>query len=528
MTDKKAAKLISENLTAIYGYAYSRLFDKDKVDDLASEIVYEIIVSAHNLRDEKAFWGFAWKIAENTLRRFIRKSELASQQLELPEGNAGIYYLSAEQEYIEKETEKEEIYLLRRELSLLKKTHRDVCIAYYVENKSCSQIADELNISTEMVKYYLFKTRKLLKEGIGMTRKLGEKSYNPGKFRLGFWGDYNKYDVLFKRKLPGSIVLAAYKEPMTAENISLELGVSMPYLEEELEILETAGVLKKNGDKYQSNIIIITEAYEKEFAEKISAVSSHIYTKIADSAFDKITQLLPQIRKLDFNGNDYDDNRLLFGLLNIAFIKGYMTSVEKSPIDHPNKLPLGCWGWIYGYDNDCANHHYYGITMQTPNKSDTAWFSAENYKVISSAQIYDHYDFHNKAEAMCDAVLGNEADKDNPSLPWLIEQKFIACKDNKLSANFLVFDTITFEQLTGLLSETIVDVAECMIDISNKAEKILAKYIPASLKGQHINIAKINHRLDVAAIMLETLIKEKKLIVPNEKTPLCIWGVRKR
>ena len=121
MTDKKAAKLISENITAIYGYTYSRLFDKDKVDDLASEIVYEIIVSAHNLRDEKAFWGFAWKIAENTLRRFIRKSELASQQLELPEGNAGIYYLSAEQEYIEKETEKEEIYLLRRELSLLKK-----------------------------------------------------------------------------------------------------------------------------------------------------------------------------------------------------------------------------------------------------------------------------------------------------------------------------------------------------------------------------------------------------------------------
>ena len=78
MTDKRASELLSENLTAIYGYAFSKLYDKDKVDDLASEIVYEIIVSARNLQNEEAFWGFAWKIAENTFRRFIRKSKTAA------------------------------------------------------------------------------------------------------------------------------------------------------------------------------------------------------------------------------------------------------------------------------------------------------------------------------------------------------------------------------------------------------------------------------------------------------------------
>ena len=78
MTDKRASELLSENLTAIYGYAFSRLHDKDKVDDLASEIVCEILIPARNLQNEEAFWGFAWKIAENTFRRFIRKSELAA------------------------------------------------------------------------------------------------------------------------------------------------------------------------------------------------------------------------------------------------------------------------------------------------------------------------------------------------------------------------------------------------------------------------------------------------------------------
>ena len=342
MTDKRASELLSENLTAIYGYAFSKLYDKDKVDDLASEIVYEIIISARNLQNEDAFWGFAWKIAENTFRRFIRKSQLAAQTVELTEENIGVYDLSPEQEYIEKETASEEIYLLRRELSLLKKTHREVCVAYYVDNKSCSQIAKEQNISMEMVKYHLFKTRKLLKEGIGMTRTLGEKSYNPGTFRLDFWGDKNKYYDLFNRKLPGSIVLAAYYEAMTAEALSMELGVSMPYLEEEIEILEAAGVLKKIGDKYQTNIVIITDAYEKEFVKNTSA----IYATVAKSAFEKVTSLLPKIRELDFHGNDYDDNRLIFGLLNLAFVKGYILARNKSPLGNPNKLALGCNGWI--------------------------------------------------------------------------------------------------------------------------------------------------------------------------------------
>lgn len=522
MTDKRASDLLSENLTAIYGYAFSRLYDKDKVDDLASEIVYEIIVSARNLQNEEAFWGFAWKIAENTFRRFIRKSELAAQNVELTEENVGVYDLSPEQEYIQKETESEEIYLLRRELSLLKKTHRKVCVAYYVDNQSCSQIAKEQNISVEMVKYHLFKTRKLLKEGIGMTRTLGEKSYNPGTFRLDFWGDKNKYYDLFNRKLPGAIVLAAYYEAMTAEALSMELGVSMPYLEEEIEILEAAGVLKRTGDKYQTNIVIITDAYEKEFVKNTFA----IYTAVAKSAFEKAKSFLPQIRELDFYGNNYDDNRLLFGLLNLAFVKGYILARNKSPLGNPNSLPLGCCGWIFGYDNDYANHHFHGVTMETWNKSGTAWYSAENYRVIKQAQMYDHYDFCNTTEALCDAILGKDANKENPALPWLIENKFILCENNKLSANFIVFERNILDKVTCILSDIIEKVANCMIDISNRAEKILAEHAPSSLKEQCGDIAKIHHRLDVAAFLMEELIKENKLIVPYEKTPLCIWGVK--
>ncbi|MBQ8164634.1 MAG: sigma-70 family RNA polymerase sigma factor [Clostridia bacterium] len=523
MTETQASELISQNMTAIYGYAFARLYDKDKVEDLSSEIICEILSSVKNLKDDTAFWGFVWKIAENTFRKFIKKEEQIQQHREPDSDNLiSICETSVENEYIEREEKNTNLYLLRRELSLLSKMHREVCVAYYVDNKSCSQIAKEKNISVEMVKYHLFKTRKLLKEGISMTRVLGEKSYNPGTFRLDFWGDYNKYEDLFKRKLPGAIALSAYHIPMTAEEISVELGVSMPYLEEEIEILETAGVLTKTGHKYQTNLVIITDDFEKEFIKK----TRDIYSKVANSIFKNANQLIAKIRKLDFYGNDYDDNRLLFAILNIAMVNGYMLAQDKSPMGTPNKLTLGGSGWIFGYDNDYNNHHFYGVTIKTPNKTNTAWFSAVNYRVISECQIYDHSGFSEKAEVMCDAILGNKANIENNTSELLIENGFIGSKEDKLSAKFPVFPDKVYTDLCEIINPITEIICDCMIEISNQAETILKDHVPASVKNQCRDIAKIRFRLDVAAFLLETLISEKKLILPSSKTPLCVWGVR--
>ncbi len=83
MTQEVAARLIAENLPAIYGYAYSKLYDKSRAEDLAGEIVLAILESAEALRQEEAFWGFAWKVAENTFRTFLKRERLAAQCLSL-------------------------------------------------------------------------------------------------------------------------------------------------------------------------------------------------------------------------------------------------------------------------------------------------------------------------------------------------------------------------------------------------------------------------------------------------------------
>ncbi len=523
MTQELASELITENLTAIYGYAYGRLYDKDKVEDLASEIVCEVLASVKNLEKEEAFWGFAWRIAENTFRKFIKREELRGRtETHSEEEYMGNYMTAPEAEYLEAEEQDEQIYLLRRELSLLSKTYREVCVAYYVDNKSCSEIAAEQNISLEMVKYHLFKTRKLLKEGIGMMRKLGEKSYNPGTFRLDFWGDRCCYVDLFRRKLPGAIMLAAYYAPMSLEELSMELGVSAPYLEEELDTLEAAEVITRVGNKYQTNLVIITDAYEKEFVKNTASV----YGSVAAKVYEKAAALLPEFRGLDFAGNAFDDNRLLFAMLNIAMVNAFNKAVEKSPLGKMPKLALGGNGWIFGCDNDYVNYHFLGVTMETRNQAGTAWFSAENYSVIERCQRYSHNNFVERAEAMCAAVLNNEADRENVTLPELVEQGFITCKDGVLSANFPVFTAEVYKKVQELVAPIAELVCDCMIAISDKAEKILTDHAPVAVKSQCGDVAKIHHRLDVAAFLLEKLIEDKKLTVPTEKTPLAVWGVR--
>ena len=149
---------------------------------MTNDIICEVLKCAHRLKNDDAFYGFMWRIAENTFKKMIRKSNF--QTIEFDESFVGTYWATPEEEYLKTE----ELQLLRRELSLLSKQYRETTVAYYIYGRSCSEISADFGISTEMVKYYLFKTRKILKEGIGMSRAFGEKKLSSRNFSYGLLG----------------------------------------------------------------------------------------------------------------------------------------------------------------------------------------------------------------------------------------------------------------------------------------------------------------------------------------------------
>lgn len=520
MDQQTASKLLEENLQTIYAWSFSKLYDKSEAEDLANDIILAVLKSVSNLKNDEAFYGFMWRIAENVLHEKIRKSK--HETTELNETFCGSFWETPEDKYIEQE----QLNILRRELSLLSNLYRNVTVQYYIYGKSCAQISSSLSISKEMVKYYLFKTRKILREGIGMTREFGEKSYNPQVFKLGFWGGNSTgYWELFERKLPGNILLSAYDKPMTISELSIELGVAAVYLEDEIKILASHDIIKKVGNKYQTNIIIFNEAYQHKCLESFKP----IYKKYAEIFNNGLEKLMSTLKELDFWGNTYDDNCMKWTFANIALYHALNNSDkagQKKFGDYP-MLSNGSYGFLFGYDNDYKNHHFNGIYGCCENKEKTAWVSIENYRIIERCQYWQPVKWGKSISAMTDAVLLKTADENNEQLIRLIDEGVISSENGKISPNFPVFKESVFEKITRIL-EPVINVAEkCMEEICLAAEKILIDYVPPALTPKCGQLTQICCQMDVMALIIEAMVDSNQLTVPNKKINLCMFGVDK-
>jgi len=362
MKQSVAAQFVQENLKTIFAYALSRVEHKEDAEDLTGDIVVAILQSAEKLRDENAFYGYVWAIAANTCKTFLRRrSRMPSCELDES--------LQAEDDVAAEVERSDELKRLRRELALLSAEYRECTVAYYYDGLSCAQTAQKLGISLEMVKYYLFKTRKILKEGIAMEREFGEKSFRPAKFEFVtiFSGDYNaEYRNLFNRKLPGNILLSAYDVPMSVRELAVELGVASVYLEDELALLQKYHLIDANGGKYQTSLLIFTEAFTEEYHRTCTAR----YTQPLASILQKVKCKLPEVRRIC--GSTLSDERLLWPLLWFLMRQGHAAFEQKRPQDTNDTIYKGATGINYGVTSDLPEESpyrcdafagYYGFHM---------------------------------------------------------------------------------------------------------------------------------------------------------------------
>ncbi|MBR6654608.1 MAG: sigma-70 family RNA polymerase sigma factor [Oscillospiraceae bacterium] len=519
MEQQVAAKLLEENLHTIFSWAMSKLYDKNDAEDLAHDVICAVLSSVSRLQNDAAFFGFMWRTADNMLKAYIRRKRSTAV---FDESFRGVYWESPESELISSEDNN----LLRRELSLLSHQYREATIGHYIYGKSCSELSAELGISPETVKLYLFKTRKLLKEGIGMTREFGEKSYNPAIFRPDFWtnGSNIEYQELFKRRLPGNILLAAYDKPLTITELSLELGVATAYLEDELNILRTHDIIREVSGKYQTNIVIFTDEYEKH----ISAKFKPYYEAAAQRFSAELDDLLPELFKLDFYGNDYTHNVLKWTFANIALYLA-MCKADDMGVEKYGSYPLlsnGVHGFIFGYDNDYVNHHFNGIYGCCKAGDIPAWFSAVNYRFIENVQKWQSGPNWNKSiSALLDAALFKNADINNDEIVRYISEGYISSAGGKLSPNFPVFTKSVFKQVENLLTPCVNAITGYIEEVCSLAAITLKDYVPRVLKDKCAHLAYIHHQMDAIAFIAETMAANGQLFIPDKKANLCMFAV---
>ena len=361
MPQNMAVNFIEENLKTIFAYALSRVSNKEDAEDLTNDIVVAILQSADKLKSPEAFYGYVWGIAANTYRKFLTKKNRRQKEVyyegmqsaEHEEKGISVDNLAAEGDFAEELAEehelKENVVKLHREIALLSKEHRECTVAYYFEELSCAEVAKKLDISLEMVKYYLFKTRKILKEGISMEREFGEKSFKPEPFEFVtiFAENFNReYHNMFKRKLPGQILLSAYYTPMSVRELAIELGVASVYLEDELALLEKYHLIEKNSHgKYQTNLVIYTDDYTKEFQREARKFAVPAMKDVLSALKEK----LPEIRNINKCCTVLSEERLLWGLLWPVILFGNRHFSEKYPkLAKKEEIYQGATGTNYG------------------------------------------------------------------------------------------------------------------------------------------------------------------------------------
>lgn len=517
MEQEKAYMLIENNLNKIFAYSLSKLQNADKAEELTSDVIYQILKSLPNLKDDDAFYGFMWRIADNTFKKYLRKKNVFDTELDdsIMYGN----YISIEEEIIESE----DLNTLRRELSLLSKEYRKVCVDYYINSKSCQQIANEMNLSVEMVKYYLFKTRKILKEGINMERKFGERSYNPSVFKIDYWGNETGeiYRKMFSRKLPANIIVSAYNNPLSLTELSVELGVSTVYLEDEIDILLRHGMLKKVGNKYQADIFIFTDAFENEMVNAIKPFCK----KISEDLCDKLDSLISKIKKVGFEKIiDFNDEYLKWTAMTIfAFSAIVKCECETNEIFGGYELlSNGSYGMVYAHDTE-ENKFFDGMYGWCNNQENTASFTAYNFKFLREYQQFEVSDFYKTVETLCDVIL--KKDIENEILFDLIENKIVTSKDGNLNANFPIFSRNDFEKIQQIIENDCEEFYKALSECYKLSFEIFKKHKPNGLGNRFDKISYVYGSLDAVSLIFESLLNDKVVKLIPENRNVCMFGV---
>ncbi len=330
--------IITENLDSLYRYACHQTGDTWLAEDLTQETVLRAYTGYHTLQDKNAAVPWLWGILRNLLRQNWRKSrEIPTEQDELVRicDGSGVSWESPE----ELTLRQWDIVRLRQAVAYLAGIYRQVCVAYYLEEKDISTIAEEFGIPVSSVKWRLHRSRIQLKEEI-CHMEFMEKSYRkavPLLLNMGgvqHWdptcGNYDGADAALGGLLAQNICQTAYEKPLTVTEIASSLGVAADYVEDTLDTLCKTQCILTKGNMYQTAFPI----WSAEQNRLVFDGNFQAAEKYACDIVDLLYRLENDIRNVGFYGCDKDFDRLTLMLI------GWLTKETEGNLFDIDNLPF--------------------------------------------------------------------------------------------------------------------------------------------------------------------------------------------
>ena len=265
MQDRYVADFAENYMEKLFYFCLKKTGDSTDAQDLTQDIALNVITALNKGTVPPNFPAWVWQIARN---RYSVWADEKHRRVEAMTGvDIGDYEIEDESASVTEATIREEqMSFLRRELAFIRGDYRNVIVAYYLENRSVHEIASTLGLSVSAVHQRLHRARNLLKEGMDMAREFGIRSYKPEEINFvknGSDGKKGQPWSIVGHLLYKNIFLQAYENPQTAEQLALELGIALPYMVDELEFLVREQLMRKEGDKYQTDFRITSREEQR-------------------------------------------------------------------------------------------------------------------------------------------------------------------------------------------------------------------------------------------------------------------------
>ena len=344
LRDRLINEFAENYMEKLFYFCLKKTGNNIEAEDLTQDISLQIITALNKNMIPTSFSAWVWQIARN--RYSVWAKEKHNRNESVTGSDISDYEIEDECENILDEMiHTEQMALLRRELAFIKSDYRNIVVAYYIENKSVRDIASTLSISISAVQQRLHRARIILKEGMNMAREFGKLSYNPENISFinnGLHGANHEPWNYISRSLCKNILLAAYRNPATAEELAMEVGVALPYMEEELSALVDATLMKKSGNKYETNFFIVSaDAQEKIYAH-LRGIAPELTKAVFDTMEYNIEWSNENAPEWHEGYQSYEDMK--WALLMIEADNVYFDTLKpfnKNAKDVPN---IGPWG----------------------------------------------------------------------------------------------------------------------------------------------------------------------------------------
>lgn len=364
----------------IYGWSIKRTGNHYEAEDLSQQIMLEALSSIEKLRDEKAFYGWLWTLANNVYKRWSYSNHRYSYyNLNITEINA-ITNDEIASGLINDENKAE----IKKEISKLSSSWREIIVLYYFEEKSIVEISKKTGLSEGTVKWRLHEAREKIKREIV---NMNENTYidiKPIKLNVITMGKAldKKPDMMHplpplphsyvQNAIAQNIAAAAYEKPLTIEEISKCTGIPAYYIEEQIKLLMENELMLKKSNKYQANFVIVRKSLNNEIHNVLLDCSN----SISEGLLTSINSFEKEIRAIGFYEINKDFKELMWTLIPFTF-RECENDIFKSTFSCLNSLPKrrtgGNWN-VYGFEE--TNFPEFSLNQYLcPDEAETYFFN---------------------------------------------------------------------------------------------------------------------------------------------------------